>query len=79
MNARPSATVIAAAMTSGIAKKNFHTITAFTRKPMHRDAMIVDAHGGTITGENLNGGATFTVRLPRSATLKPTASATNSG
>jgi len=27
---------------------------------------IVDAHGGTITGENLNGGATFTVRLPRS-------------
>ena len=32
---------------------------------------IVDAHGGTITGENLNGGATFTVRLPRSGTPKP--------
>jgi len=33
---------------------------------------IVDAHGGTITGENLNGGgATFTVRLPRSRTPKP--------
>jgi signal transduction histidine kinase len=32
---------------------------------------IVDAHGGTITGENLNGGATFTVRLPRSATPRP--------
>jgi signal transduction histidine kinase len=32
---------------------------------------IVDAHGGTITGENLNGGATFTVRLPRSATSQP--------
>jgi signal transduction histidine kinase len=31
---------------------------------------IVDAHGGTITGENLNGGATFTVRLPRSGTPK---------
>ena len=31
---------------------------------------IVDAHGGTITGENLNGGARFTVRLPRSATPK---------
>ncbi len=32
---------------------------------------IVDAHGGTITGENLNGGATFTVRLPRGATPRP--------
>ena len=32
---------------------------------------IVDAHGGTITGENLNGGATFTVRLPRSGASKP--------
>jgi signal transduction histidine kinase len=31
---------------------------------------IVDAHGGTITGENLNGGATFTVRFPRSGTRK---------
>ena len=32
---------------------------------------IVDAHGGTITGENLNGGgATFTVRLPRSGMPK---------
>lgn len=31
---------------------------------------IVDAHGGTINAENLNGGATFTVTLPRSATPK---------
>ena len=36
---------------------------------------IVDAHGGTIGArENRDGGATFTVTLPRSATPAPDAS-----
>src|SRR2546430_16350851 len=39
-NAKPRDTVIAAEMTIGMAKKNLHTITAFTRKPRLRDAMI---------------------------------------